>query len=121
MFGRKTVDTAAANTSEDKSVARRHHEQIPESVERVRVLSAHPTEHVEDRVAKIYVTSKNAMQSGTYGLRRWKIEFDNRDRWENPLMGWGSSGDPMSSLQLEFSDKQDAIAYCDRMGILYLI
>ena len=30
------------------------------------------------------------MQSGTYQIKRWKVDFDNRDRWENPAMGWGS-------------------------------
>lgn len=56
------------------------------------------------------------MQSGTYGTRRWRIDFDNRDRWENPLVGWGSSGDPLSSLQPEFASKEDAMMYCQRMG-----
>ena len=55
------------------------------------MLADHPEEHVEGRTAKIYIQSKNAMQSGTFGLRKWKIEFDNRERWENPLMGWGST------------------------------
>lgn len=57
------------------------------------------------------------MQSGTYGTRRWRIEFDNRERWENPLVGWGSSGDPLSSLQPEFGSKEDAMMYCQRMGL----
>jgi hypothetical protein len=30
------------------------------------------------------------MQSGSYDERRWKLEFDTRERWENPLMGWQS-------------------------------
>lgn len=59
---------------------------------------------------------KNAMQSGTYQTHKWKLEFDNQQRWENPLMGWGSTGDPISNLNLEFNSKEDAIVYCQRMG-----
>lgn len=31
------------------------------------------------------------MQSGTDNIQFWQMEFDNRERWENPLMGWTSS------------------------------
>ena len=31
------------------------------------------------------------MQSGSYGTRMWKMEFDTQQRWENPLMGWSST------------------------------
>ena len=56
------------------------------------------------------------MQSGTYSNRKWKIDFGNKERWENPTMGWGSTGDPLSNLNLEFGNKEDAILYCQRMG-----
>lgn len=54
-------------------------------------LSGVPEEHIKTRTVRIFVPARNAMQSGTYGLRRWKIEFDVRERWENPLMGWIST------------------------------
>ena len=84
--------------------------------ERVNELSGISSEILNDRNAKIFIQAKNSMQSGTFQLRRWKIEFDNKERWENPLMGWGSTGDSVSNLQLEFSSKEDAIIYCQRMG-----
>lgn len=31
------------------------------------------------------------MQSGTNNINRWQIDFDTRERWENPLMGWTST------------------------------
>lgn len=31
------------------------------------------------------------MQSGTDNTHNWVMEFDNRERWENPLMGWSST------------------------------
>lgn len=47
-------------------------------------------EHVKERRVRIFVPSKNAMQSGTDNIQHWSIEFDTRERWENPLMGWSS-------------------------------
>ena len=49
-----------------------------------------PDEHIHNRRARIFVPAKNAMQSGTNLTHKWRIEFDTRERWENPLMGWGS-------------------------------
>ena len=50
-----------------------------------------PEEHIKPRMVRIYVPARNAMQSGTFGTRKWKIDFDSRERWENPLMGWTST------------------------------
>lgn len=50
-----------------------------------------PEEHVKTRLVKISKATKNVMQSGTDNTHNWVMEFDNRERWENPLMGWTSS------------------------------
>lgn len=50
-----------------------------------------PEEHVKERRVRIFMPAKNAMQSGTDNIHHWSIEFDNRERWENPLMGWSST------------------------------
>jgi len=31
------------------------------------------------------------MQSGTHNTKKWKVEWDTKERWENPLIGWASS------------------------------
>lgn len=54
-------------------------------------ISGVPEEHITTRRVRISLPSKNAMQSGTNNLDYWKIEFDTRERWENPLMGWTST------------------------------
>lgn len=54
-------------------------------------ISGVPEEHVKSRRVRICLPSKNSMQSGTNNLDYWKIEFDARERWENPLMGWSST------------------------------
>jgi len=49
-----------------------------------------PEEHVASRRVRIFKPAKNAMQSGTNNIKKWKMEFETRERWENPLMGWSS-------------------------------
>ena len=80
------------------------------AIEDVGYVSGVPEEHVKERFVRIFRPAKNAMQSGTAGVRRWKIEFETRERWENNLMGWASSGDPLSNMQVDFASKEDAIA-----------
>jgi len=54
-------------------------------------ISGVPEEHVRTRRVRIYMPAKNAMQSGSFGNNKWKMDFDTRERWENPLMGWAST------------------------------
>lgn len=42
-------------------------------------------------------------------------------RWENPLMGWQSSGDFMQGTKLEFKTKEDAIAFAEKQGYEYFV
>ncbi|KAH8387720.1 hypothetical protein KR093_009135, partial [Drosophila rubida] len=84
-------------------------------------ISGVPEEHIKDRRVRIHIPVKNAMQSGTDNVQTWQIEFDNRERWENPLMGWASSGDPLSNLNVQFGSKEEAITYCERNGWRYYV
>ncbi|CAG9795588.1 unnamed protein product [Diatraea saccharalis] len=80
-----------------------------------------PEEHVKTRRVRIYQPPKNAMQSGTNNIHHWEMEFDNRQRWENPLMGWTSSGDPLSNLKIQFSSPDEAIEHCEKNGWIWYI
>ena len=42
-------------------------------------------------------------------------------RWENNLMGWASSADPVSNLLLDFATKEDAVAFAERNGYEYVL
>ena len=64
--------------------------------------------------AKIYKPSKTAMQSGLKKFDRWIIEFITEDPGKNPLMGWESSSDTYSELNLEFKSKDLAIEYAKK-------
>lgn len=59
--------------------------------EDVGTCSGVPEEHIKTRTVCIYCPAKNAMQSGTNNVNYWQIDFDTRERWENPLIGWTST------------------------------
>ena len=67
--------------------------------------------------AKIYKPSKTAMQSGTKKFDKWIIEFITKDPGINPLMGWESSYDTYSELNLEFPSKELAVEYAKKNKI----
>ncbi len=69
------------------------------------------------RKAKIYKPSKTAMQSGIKKFDKWVIEFIISDPGKNPLMGWESSTDTFSELNLEFKTKDMAIDYAKKNNI----
>ena len=69
------------------------------------------------RKAKIYIPTKNAMQSGLNKSNKWIIEFNTKNTGTNPLMGWESSSDTLSELKLEFSTKELAIDYANKNKI----
>ncbi|KAK3731446.1 hypothetical protein QZH41_013628 [Actinostola sp. cb2023] len=98
----KTVDT----TGDDKQAG-------------IAVLSGIPEWHLKNRTARIFFPSRNAMQSGSQSFQNWRLEFENMERWENPLMGWASSGDPLSNVTLDFGSKEEAIAFAESQGFKY--
>ncbi|XP_015133051.2 NADH dehydrogenase [ubiquinone] iron-sulfur protein 4, mitochondrial isoform X1 [Gallus gallus] len=85
----------------------------------ISTLTGVPDEHIKTRRVHIFVPARNAMQAGVNNTKKWKMEFDNRERWENPLMGWASTADPLSNMVLTFSTKEDAIAFAEKNGWNY--
>ncbi|HYA28024.1 MAG TPA: ETC complex I subunit [Acidobacteriota bacterium] len=70
--------------------------------------------------ARIYKPAKTAMQSGFANTKAWVVDFEPESpRRVEPLMGWTSSGDMRQQLRLRFSNKEEAVAYCERSGIGY--
>ena len=57
------------------------------------------------------------MQSGLGKSDKWLIRFETNDAGLNPLMGWESSSDTLSELNLEFSTKELAIEYAKKNKI----
>merc|ERR1712179_816298 len=57
---------------------------------------------VDEKVNVAPITGIPEEHIHTRSVRIWKMEFETRERWENPLMGWSSSEDPLSNIQLSF-------------------
>jgi len=72
--------------------------------------------------ARIYKPAKTAMQSGIAKTKDWVLDFEPEEpRQVEPLMGWTSSGDMRQQLHLRFASKEEAIAYCERHGVVYQV
>ena len=61
------------------------------------------------------------MQSGLGKSDKWLIEFEIEDAGINPLMGWETSSNTLSELNLEFSTKELAIDYAKKNNIVFEI
>lgn len=61
------------------------------STQDITTLTGVPEEHIKTRKVHIFVPAKSSMQSGVHSTKKWKMDFDTRERWENPLMGWAST------------------------------
>ena len=70
--------------------------------------------------ARIYQPAKTAMQSGKAKTNEWVIDFEpEQARQVEPLMGWTSSADMRQQLRLSFDTKEEAVAYCQRHGVVF--
>ena len=72
----------------------------------------------------IYKEAKPATQSGDFRGEHWRMDWDilpKGYRWENPLMGWQSSGDFMQGTNIDFSSKEDAIRFAEKQGYEYFV
>ncbi|XP_003470234.1 NADH dehydrogenase [ubiquinone] iron-sulfur protein 4, mitochondrial [Cavia porcellus] len=132
LLGRRAVATAAFSTSRiltrllSTSTWRLAQDQIQDTqlitVDEkldITTLTGVPEEHIKTRKVRIFVPARNNMQSGVNNTKKWKMEFDTRERWENPLMGWASTADPLSNMVLTFSTKEDAVAFAEKNGWSY--
>ena len=73
-------------------------------------------------VASIYKPAKTAMQSGNACTKSWVLDFEpEAPREIDPLMGWTSSNDMKSQIQMKFPSKDEAIAYAKRNGLAYRV
>ncbi|KAF5568107.1 NADH:ubiquinone oxidoreductase 21kD subunit [Fusarium musae] len=87
------------------------------------VISGAPME-LQARTVRIYQEAKPATQSGDWRGRRWRMDWDilpKGHRWENPLIGWQSSGDFMQGTHINFSSKEDAIHFAEKQGYEYFV
>lgn len=68
--------------------------------------------------ARIFQPAKTAMSSGTAKTRGWVLEFaPDTARAVDPLMGWTSSSDTQSQVNMAFDTKEAAQDYARDNGI----
>jgi len=71
--------------------------------------------------ARIYLPARSATQSGQ-GKSNWLLEYEpEKPREVEPLMGWTSSSDMRSQIKLQFTTREEAIAYATREGIPFRV
>ncbi|XP_071730924.1 NADH dehydrogenase [ubiquinone] iron-sulfur protein 4, mitochondrial-like [Rutidosis leptorrhynchoides] len=86
-------------------------------------VSGIPDEHLQRRVL-IYSPARTASQQGAGKVGKWKINFLSTQKWENPLMGWTSTGDPYANVgdsALSFTSEEDAKSFAERHGWDYTV
>jgi hypothetical protein len=72
--------------------------------------------------ARIYRPAKTAMQSGHAKTKEWVLDYEPEEpRVVESLMGWTSSGDMKGQIRLQFSTREEAVAYAERHGIPYQV
>uniref|UniRef100_A0A7N0TEY0 NADH dehydrogenase [ubiquinone] iron-sulfur protein 4, mitochondrial n=1 Tax=Kalanchoe fedtschenkoi TaxID=63787 RepID=A0A7N0TEY0_KALFE len=72
----------------------------------------------------IYSPARSATQQGSGKLGKWKINFLSTQKWENPLMGWTSTGDPYAHVgdsALSFDSEEAAKSFAERHGWDYVV
>ncbi|KAK3224508.1 hypothetical protein Dsin_011533 [Dipteronia sinensis] len=86
-------------------------------------VSGIPEEHLRRRVV-IYSPARTATQQGSGKLGKWKINFMSTQKWENPLMGWTSTGDPYANVGdagFNFDSEVAAKEFAERHGWEYVV
>lgn len=72
--------------------------------------------------AHIFKPARSAMQSGIARTEDWVLQHEATAPLEiDPLMGWTSTRDMGSQINLTFATKDEAIAYAERNGIAYVV
>ncbi|KAI5840708.1 ETC complex I subunit conserved region-domain-containing protein [Morchella snyderi] len=79
---------------------------------------------LKSRTVRIFKPAKPATQSGNWNGKQWRMDWDvlgKGHRWENSLMGWQSSGDPMQGTHIFFKTKEDAIHFAEKQGYEWFV
>ncbi|XP_078436127.1 NADH-ubiquinone oxidoreductase-like protein [Wolffia australiana] len=87
------------------------------------MVSGIPQEQLQRKVV-IYSPARAATQQGSGKVGKWKINFMSTQKWENPLMGWTSTGDPYANVGdagLGFDSAAAAASFAERHGWKYVI
>jgi hypothetical protein len=75
---------------------------------------------MSERIARIFVPPKSAMQSGRGRGAQWALEFaPGEGKRLDPLTGWYGSGDTLGQVRLMFDTREAAVAWAEAQGLAY--
>ena len=72
------------------------------------------------KVAKIYIPTKTAMQSGK-SKKSWILEYPSISTSKDYLMNWTSSENTTKQVKMYFNTKEEAIRYAKLNKIKYIL
>jgi hypothetical protein len=78
----------------------------------------------EGRKVVIYKPPQSPTQNGKHNGNEWKLQFDMKQKWANPLMGWTSGKDTLGSQvfgHLSFENPEQAKVWCEKLNIDYRV
>ncbi|XP_050364535.1 NADH dehydrogenase [ubiquinone] iron-sulfur protein 4, mitochondrial-like isoform X2 [Argentina anserina] len=99
------------------------HTVVETTIPDIGIVSGIPEQHLKRRVV-IYSPARTASQQGSGKVGKWKINFLSTQKWENPLMGWTSTGDPYANVGdagLSFESEQAAKEFAEKHGWDYTV
>ena len=72
--------------------------------------------------ARLIESDRKTTSSGRAKAGKWTLEFEREDRQRHdPLTGWVGSADTRTQVRLGFTDRESAIAYCDKHRLSYTV
>eukprot|EP00898_Chlorokybus_atmophyticus_P007865 jgi/Chlat1/807/Chrsp104S01256 len=118
LLGKGARRWASASSSSSVEEADRQAAKTAEERREVGTVSGVPQEHLRRKVL-VYSPARTAMQQGVSKTHSWRMEFDSTQKWENPLMGWTSSADPLSTVgqsHMRFDTAEEAVQFAAKHG-----
>lgn len=71
---------------------------------------------------RVYMPTKNAMQSGRAKSGTWVVEFTNPQApYKEPLMGWQGTSASFARKRLSFHTKEEALTYVQAKNLTYVL
>lgn len=88
---------------------------LPDRPDEVAKLMRIPAVH-QARTVVISQKCQAATTSSSHASKAWRLGWKTEERWTNPLMGWTSTGDPLSNAEMKFETAEQAEAFATKMG-----
>lgn len=94
-------------------------QHLPEKISEVGALEPAMPAEQKKRTVIISQKARSSMTSGLHATHAWHVTWPNEKRWGNPLMGWTSTADPLSNMDMRFETIADATFFCEKHGLKY--